>query len=131
MPAKFSGYTVCAVTPFPLTVCCSVAELVAERIVTDSQKAIAQSFESSCAPEDILVLTASSPVFSPSLQCASMLINVSLRRLVLALEEANREREEEVGVANEPGSCKTDEERTKDYKELQVNFYCVKKLITV
>ena len=103
---------------------CSIATLVATAIVKDSQTAISQSFEAS--PDDLLVEIAYSPVFSPSLQCAAMLLNVSLRRLVLALEEGNKNKEE-VGVATEshPSSADVTSEETQELKVSQKNV-CAK-----
>lgn len=86
-------------------------------IVTDSLCGITRSFEAS--PDDLQVQTACSPVFTPSLQCAAMLLNVSLRRLVLALEKRNKRKEEEVGVASEADSSKNDG-ATEEIRELEV-----------
>lgn len=84
----------------------------------DSQRAISQSFEASS--DDLLVEIAYSPVFSPSLQCAAMLLNVSLRRLVLSLEEGNRNMEE-VGVATEPHPPSVDATSSEESQELKVS----------
>lgn len=101
-----------------LSFLCSIAKLVGTAIVMDSQRAISQSFESSY--DDLLVQTACSPVFSPSLQCAAMLLNVSLRRLVLALEEGNMKKEEEVGVASKPNPP-SDDVTSEETRELKVS----------
>lgn len=87
--------------------------------MTDSLRAISQSFES--PPDEAAVLTASSPVFTPSLQCAAMLLNVSLRRLMLALEEGSGNKEEEVGVANESHPSKREDGVAEETQELKVS----------
>ena len=94
----------------------SVAKLVAESMVVDSQKAITKCFESS--PDDLQTLMASSPLFSPSLQCASMLLNVSLRRLVLVLEDEKRKGEESAT----PTPSKTSSNEPKESTDLKVKF---------
>ena len=96
----------------------SVAKLVAESLVTDSQKAIARSFESS-SPDDVQILTSSSPIFTPGLQCAAMLLNVSLRRLVLVLEEEKKKKGEE---STTPTPSKKDSDLPEESKDLKVNF---------
>lgn len=98
----------------------SIAKLVAGSIVTDSLRSITLSFESSS--DELQVQTACSPVFTPSLQCAAMLLNVSLRRLVLALEKNNKRKEEEVGVAREADSSKTKDGGTEEIHELEVSL---------
>lgn len=95
---------------------------MAESIVTDSQRAITKSFESSA--DELVVLTASSPVFSPSLQCAAMLLNVSLRRLILALQEDTRQKLEEMNRASEQTSAKKDGDEMEDIQELKVHYTC-------
>ena len=97
----------------------SIAKLVAGSIVTDSLHSITRSFESS--PEELQVQIACSPVFTPGLQCAAMLLNVSLRRLVLALEKRNkRKEEEEGGVASDVDSSKNDDGASEEIRELEV-----------
>lgn len=97
----------------------SIARLVAGSIVTDSLHSITRSFESS--PDELRVQTACSPVFTPGLQCAAMLLNVSLRRLVLALEKRNkRKEEEEGGVAGDVDSSKNDDSASEELHELEV-----------
>ena len=86
--------------------------------MTDSLGSITLSFESS--PDELQVQTACSPVFTPSLQCAAMLLNVTLRRLVLALEKQNKVKEEEVGVVSEAESSKNDDGGTEELCELEV-----------
>ena len=97
----------------------SIAKLVAGSIVTDSLRSITRSFESS--PEELQVQIACSPVFTPGLQCAAMLLNVSLRRLVLALKKRNkRKEEEEGGVASDVDSSKSDDGASEEIRELEV-----------
>ena len=88
--------------------------------MTDSLRSITLSFEAS--PDELQVQTACSPVFTPSLQCAAMLLNVSLRRLVLALEKNNKRKEEEVGVASEADSSKNEDGGTEEICELEVSL---------
>ena len=59
-------------------------------------------------------------MFTPSLQCAAMLLNVSLRRLVLTLEKRNKKKEEEVGVSSEADSSKTEDGASEELRELEV-----------
>ena len=97
----------------------SVAKLVAESMVMDSQKAITKCFES--PPDDLLSLMASSPLFSPSLQCASMLFNVSLRRLVLVLEDEKRKGEE--SATPTPSKTSTGGDESEESPDIKVQVF--------
>ena len=54
-----------------------------------------------------------------------MLLNVSLRRLVLALKERNKKREAEVGVASKADLSKDEDSASEETRELEVSLTCV------
>jgi len=83
-------------TAHDLQLCCtlsphvaSISRLLTESIASDSVSMIRDCFE--CSADDLPSLVARSPVFTPSLYCAAMLLGVTLRGMALALQEEDKE----------------------------------------